>query len=519
MTKKAHLVKASVLNGHSAETNGALLFVYASPTPEVDKKAVLASFKCGKCTQEFAALAGTEPFCITCGAEDVYEDNEQVLDVEEYDDPDTELASIPCGDCGTKNIVKLTTASVLGAQVHCVTCGSSINFQAPVVADTEESEDMDMDTNDALHDSFEDTLEEGDDTFTETENIDGADAEGEPEAEGIVNEEVKEEVEAGEDDASEAGDEGDAGALDEGTPEGEPEAGDEGDAGAESSEDSGNDEDNGEDDLEEVDFEEETLAKLIGDGKLSLDRVGTVIVASVNDLPVATLAHEDAGSNANVFHGAEFASAIRHTVKQMGVEKGLSQYGFSFASVKVPVKDIVNRRVEAKVKAELAAMDARTDTLSSDFEQAFGIALAALNKGFFKGEVNPLKIGFVDMLTTANVRNPAKLVDSVFQNFGADMNKAAFELAKKLLGKSVEFRNEIASSVMDANYQVTAATDDDEDGNAPSLGHRLEGAGLKNVSKSKEVATVKPTQTIAHVEVASVLDRARSVGNGRIFPK
>lgn len=512
MTKKAHLVKAGVLNGHSAESSGALLFVYASPTPSVDKKAELCAYKCGKCNTEFAALAKTEPFCITCGAEDVYEDNEQVLDVEDYENPDEELASIPCGDCNTKNIVKLTTAGVLGAQVHCVTCGSAINFQAPVVADLDgDDSGMDDETNDALHDSFEDTLDETDD-LTGTEDIEGNDSEEsegseDESAEGGEGEEGKEE--AGEDEGAEGGD--DAG-------EEKPEGSEGDDEGVEGDDAEPSDELEGDDaDLEDTDFEEETLAKLVGEGKLSIDRVGDVLVASVNNLPVATLAREDAADYANVFHGAEFATAIRHTVKQVGVEKGLSQYGFAFASVKVPVKDIVTKRVTAKVQAELAALNARADALSEDFEQSFGIALAALNKNFFKGRTNPLKAAFVDMLTTANVRNPAKQVDSVFRAHGDDMNRAAFELAKELRGKSVEHRNEIAASVLDSNYQVTAGADD-EGSDETSFGSRLEGAGLKSVPKKEHATTVvqKPVKT---TEVSALIERARNLSGGSLLRK
>ncbi len=486
MTKKAHLVKASVLNGHSAESSGALLFVYASPTPSVDKSAELSAYKCGKCNTEFAALAKTEPFCITCGDEDVYEDNEQVLDVEEYEDPDEELASIPCSDCHTKNIVKLTTASVLGAQVHCVTCGSAINFQAPVVAEAEGDSGMDEETNDALHDSFEDTLEEDD--LTGSEEIEGAD------------------------ELEEAN--GDEGSESESDDAGEPE-------GSESNEAEGEEEGEEEDGLEETDYEEETLAKLVGNGTLTLDRVGDVLVASVNNLPVATLARDDAAEYANVFHGAEFATAIRHTVKQVGVEKGLSQYGFAFASVKVPVKDIVTKRVTAKVQAEIATLNSRAETLAADLEQAFGIALAALNKNFFKGETNPLKTAFVDMLTTANVRNPARQVDNVFKAHGDAMNRAAFELAKKLLGKSVAHRNEIAASVLDANYQVIASDENEEEEEVDdtSLEQRLEGAGLRSVGKKKEHAGTVTQKPAAVLEVSSVLDRARKLGGGRIFHK
>lgn len=509
MTKKAHLIKASVLNNHSAEKSGALLFVYASTDRSINKKAEFASFKCGKCNTEFAALKGTEPYCVTCGTEDVYEDEGQQLDTETYENPDKELASISCSSCNTQNIVKLETASVFGSVMHCVTCGTSIDFQSPIVSNTDED-------GNELQDSFDDTLE-GADTdvdFTESETLE----EPEEETTETTSEEEVEtpEGETTNEENTDTTDNGETVAEEETNTEETPE-------GTESTEETPEEENESDDDDYE-DFEEETLAKLMGNGSFTLDRVSDIIVASVNSIPIATLAKEDAGDNSKHFFAPEFASAIKHTVKQLGIEKGLENYQFSFAKVKIPVKDIISKRVNAGLQKEVASVNSKLETLTADFEQCFGIALSALNKGFFKNKSNPLKEGFVAHLTTAGIRSPSKIVDNVFKTYGKDMNLAAFELAKDLMSKSVEFRNELAESIGESNYQET--DNEDASSDEDTLESRLEGAGLKprvetsktNEVKSQKSFTVNKGQD--SMVVSSAVEKARKLsGTGSIFLK
>ncbi len=498
MTKKSHLIKASVLNEHSAEKSGALLFVYASVDRKIDKNVEFASFTCSKCNTEFAALKGTSPYCVTCGDEDVYEDEDQQLEVETFTDADKELASITCSSCNTLNIVKITTASVLGSSINCVTCGHTQEFQAPVIA--AEDEEYGEDENggqDSFGDLDGDEKLEGDDTevdFTDSEVIEEEPAEEpaeEPSEDAVANDVV---------------------------------AVDETDDGVETTDDAEADEEMEEEDYE--DYEEETLAKLLGKGEFALNRVSDTIIASINSIPVATLAKVDSGNNENFFYANEFASAIKHTVKQVGLEKGLGQFGFSFAKIKIPVTEIVSKRVSAGVQKETAKVNTQLGNMTADFEQCFGIALSALNKGFFKGKSNPLREGFVSHLTTANMHNPKKVVDNVFKTYGQEMNRAAFELAKELMSKSVEFRNEIAEAVGETNYRDAEADDEDESSEDIDLENRLEGAGLKparkvETSSTTEVKTHKLNNSAQRsVEVSRVLESVRQrATKGELFPK
>ena len=263
----------------------------------------------------------------------------------------------------------------------------------------------------------------------------------------------------------------------------------------------------------------------MGKGDFALERVSNILVASINSIPVATLAKEDAGTNEKFFYATEFASAIKHNVKQVGVEKALGEFGFSFAKVKIPVAEIIAKRVTAGVQKETAKVNTQLETMTADFEQCFGIALSALNKGFFKGKSNPLRDGFVSHLTTANMQNPKKVVDNVFKTYGQEMNRAAFELAKELMSKSLEFRNEIAEAVGETNYQDAEADGDESDSDEGDLESRLEGAGVRptrkvETSATKEVKTPKTVAGVKQVEVSRVLEDVRArAKTGSIFPK
>jgi len=469
MSKKAHLVKASVINQHSAENKGALIFVYASADRKINKEEELSAYHCKKCSTEFAALRKLNPICITCGTDDVEEDDTQGLDVESFDSDD-ELASITCASCGTHNIVTLETASVLGSKIHCSACGEGIEFRAPELSECENEESDEQDDVE-----FSEATSDLDLSETESDNEDLDEDDLEDDLEDDANADVDSDL----DDDEVIG--------------------------------------NSDDDeiADEENYSEQELSSMVK-GELTLSRINDVIVASVNNLPVATLAKKDSGSNENLFHAASFTTAIQETVKRVGLKNGLSHYGFSLAKVKVPVTKIMKKKVAKKVEKEVAALNTKVDDVIENFDQCFGIALAALNKGFFKGKTNPLKDGFVAQLSTAGIKSAGTVVDKVFKTYGNEMNLAAFELAKDLMGKSQEFRNEIAEAVGESNYQDSADIENDSESddldNQP-LEARLEGSGLL----PRRQTELSKLHSVKNVEVSNIIENVRKLSGGSLF--
>ena len=467
MSKKAHLVKASVINQHSAENKGALIFVYASADRKINKEEELSAYHCKKCSTEFAALRKLNPICITCGTDDVEEDDTQGLDVESFDSDD-ELASITCASCGTHNIVTLETASVLGSKIHCSACGEGIEFRAPELSECENEESDEQDDVEFSEANSDLDLSE---TESDNEDLDEDDLEDDLEDDADVDSDLDDDEVIGNSDDDEIAD--------------------------------------------EENYSEQELSSMVK-GELTLSRINDVIVASVNNLPVATLAKKDSGSNENLFHAASFTTAIQETVKRVGLKNGLSHYGFSLAKVKVPVTKIMKKKVAKKVEKEVAALNTKVDDVIENFDQCFGIALAALNKGFFKGKTNPLKDGFVAQLSTAGIKSAGTVVDKVFKTYGNEMNLAAFELAKDLMGKSQEFRNEIAEAVGESNYQDSADIENDSESddldNQP-LEARLEGSGLL----PRRQTELSKLHSVKNVEVSNIIENVRKLSGGSLF--
>jgi len=494
MSKKAHLVKASVINQHSAENKGALIFVYASADRKINKEEELSAYHCKKCSTEFAALRKLNPICITCGTDDVEEDDTQGLDVESFDSDD-ELASITCASCGTHNIVTLETASVLGSKIHCSACGEGIEFRAPELSECENEES-----------------DEQDDVEFSEANSDLDLSETESDNEDLDEDALEEDADANSDlDLSET--ESDNEDLDEDDLEDDLEDDADVDSDLDDDEVIGNSDDD--EIADEENYSEQELSSMVK-GELTLSRINDVIVASVNNLPVATLAKKDSGSNENLFHAASFTTAIQETVKRVGLKNGLSHYGFSLAKVKVPVTKIMKKKVAKKVEKEVAALNTKVDDVIENFDQCFGIALAALNKGFFKGKTNPLKDGFVAQLSTAGIKSAGTVVDKVFKTYGNEMNLAAFELAKDLMGKSQEFRNEIAEAVGESNYQDSADIENDSESddldNQP-LEARLEGSGLL----PRRQTELSKLHSVKNVEVSNIIENVRKLSGGSLF--
>ena len=463
MTKKAHLTKASLINSASSE-NGALFYIYASLKPKVDTSKVLSAFHCNSCNTQFAAIAETKksiPFCVTCGDDDVEMDkSDEAPEIEDFADDD-ELANVECSNCKTQNIMTLQTASKMGSQIHCVTCGSTINYNPPVEAEADMGEDY----------NIEDDLDQGLDSdeedvdLTQTENIPSEYVEPTGEKEEVAAEEEKPEESPEAEDAL----------------EGESSSDDEAGEESSSSDEDSDEEDEGdeEEDFDDADIEESSLIKIIKKGSFSLTRNGDVLVASIGEIPVAHLEKADAGQNENSFFSTSFDSAIRHGVKKLGAEKALAHYGFKFTTIQVPVSESVKTKVAATLTKEEAKLEKKIADMSKDFEQSQSIAMAALNKNFFRGKQNPLRSAFIDELTVAGVRSPKKLVDKILANYSSAYSKAVIELARELMTKSVKHRNELANSVGEMNYR-TDASDESEEQDLETNWNPLETASLED---------------------------------------
>jgi len=437
--KPLHSVRATALAALS-RTLGSVFTVVASPELKVTK-AEVATYGCKHCSTKFGALASTQPFCITCGSDEVQQvENEPTESLTDGSD----LSAVTCNHCSTHNILSVQTASTLKGRMFCTACGEPIGYTAPELsgedggaADVEDIEE-DLDT---------DTLG-GDDVGGDQEEIGGEDevldGEADDAEEDAADEEPTEEDEY---------------------------------AGKQCAE------------TVDVDLVDTVTDE---DTEVAFTLVEGTLVATVNGVPVATLDKEAAGVNSDVYTKKSFTDAVSMTMARTGISAGLKHYGFSNIVVAFPLKKLVAAGVDAEMQTIRAKEESKVEDVIADLSQCLAIASLGLNKNFFKGKDNALKAGFYEELSNAGVVNPAKVVERVFAHYGEAYVTTLLATAEELLAKNVDVRNQLAEAV-DAVNPVSVddeSEDDVSDLNNVEVTARLAGSTLRPQRKSAETASV-----------------------------
>lgn len=490
--KKAVLAKLKNL----AKNNGHI-FVIASEEPKLEK-AEMTAYKCtGKeCGTKFHALAGMQPYCITCGSDEVDEDSDESSF--ELPADDSEMSAIQCSACGTHNILDDEVAQAYSGNINCVTCGSEVQYQVAAPADA---------SGDAAQKPFDNSLGDeepktGADSNVGTETVKGPDDNA---GENSVME--TKEVTSAEGDKSATDEKSDAGEKS----DVEDDVSGGSDGGKEKSEDSEKSETT-ESSGETASVKLITVAKT---GELSFELSGDKLTAYVGTTPVATLEKAKAGENAGVIHSNSFAQAIKHTAKQQGVERALAHFNFDLISVDLPIPAFVQEKAEAQIKGEREKFETATKSLRSDYRNSLQIVSAGLNKSFFKGKGNVLKAALFDELAATGVRNPAKIIDKVFAAHSDAYHTLLLEMAEDMMGKNAEARKQIAEAIGVANYQVAEMDEESEDSeessenDGGSVEEKLESAGLRKTKHFNSPSSV----------VASTIKEIREGNGGRLFKR
>jgi len=475
------------------------LFVLASEDLEIQKGEELSSFNCTDCGTHFVT-ANAQPFCVTCGSDDV--EIEEVEVDTELPESDEEMSAVLCSACGTHNIVHDDVALALAGKMHCVTCGTDIEYPTDLIsaAKDEESEEDEITEDDVKEEVEESSTKSKSKSKKEIAESEDSDFEAEEELdeeedEITASKELKEE-ECDEECEEEKEEKASKKA-----------AAEKAEADDEEKEDDAYSEDS------EMDNVDEACIKLIAQasGDLELTRVGQKIVAFVGDVQVATLDKSNAGENAPIFNSETFASAIQHTAKQIGAEKALAHYNFNILSVKVPVPRLVEERASVLVEAKEKELALAVKDVRDNYRHSLQIAAAGLNKKFFRGRTNLIREALATELSALNFKNPTKMLDRVFATFSDKHHQVLFELAEDLMNKNAEVRNQLAEAVGAAAY----SGDDEEESSEmseedASLEKRIETSGIRR-KPSSQVPVKTPTPVTAGVH------EIRKLTGGKLF--
>lgn len=446
--QKRLMERASILNGESGK---AQITVVASKDDTLD---VVSSFKCGDCTMVFASNKELKPFCVNCGSDKVTASDAEVN--ENLTPDDVDLSAVECPSCEARNIISDVTASAMDGKMHCVSCASPIHYLT--AADDVEFEDLDVSESDDVPEEAGDELDENnnveEDAGDENTNINVDDTGDDVNLENLATEDAPASTPAvAVPDETTADADADANAdANDNANENLDEVADE------TNLDMNTDENNSNDDSNAVEY------SLVESAGAEVDFVyhGNTVYAFSNEMPIAYLKQETAGSNSEIFHQQSFVQALVATAKSMGVAKTLANYKFEPIMIAVANNKIIDAEVAKQVEAKTKELSSQASQLVATFKQCLSIAASGLNKGYFRNVSHPLKAQFHDSLSSLGIRSAAatKVIDSTFASVGNAFNKILIEKAFELMDKPIEIRNSLAETVEDTNY-INADDNDD----------------------------------------------------------
>lgn len=506
MRRKYIQERASVLN--TAGANSGKPFVVSAAAPKLPTVET-ASFGCKSCSAEFASAKGSEPFCINCGSDDVSSIQAAAQAVPETD---KSLAAILCKSCGTHNVFTEQTASVLDGQMHCVECGGQLSYDV---------DELNQPVTDATEDSITQTLDVQEADTNSAEDR-GGQTDGSPlndVSEQDVNDTLPTTVEAEAPEANQVPAVPENGNQ---SPE-QPEA-----PVVEPVIDTVEDETliehaEWEQDEQEdgCNYSDTSLAAVVlssnPKAKLTLATAEDEILAFADGVHIARLEKANAGEHAAVFHSKSFMQAIARVADAEGIRAAMSKFGFAGVRVKFPMTAAARAVATASLSAEKAKLEAATASHKTDMLQCVSLASVALTKGLFKTKGNALRAGFVQMLTTAGVKNPGVMVDRVFAANADAYHKQLFEMAVDLMGKPLDYRNTLAESLGDMNalsQELDMPNDEGQDvvvEHADALALQMESAALRGRRS--------PVTAAAGAAPAGSISQIRAAAGGALFAK
>lgn len=430
----------------------------------VPRTAVLAKYECASCHHTFAADANNKPHCSKCGSSQTKSVRRLSAVAGSYLPSDKKLSSLTCPKCRKHNIVPDSAVLAYAGKMHCVSCGTALKYNARALAATTEDMTSGQQRNQLLSPagyrapSLTAPVEPGDDipinphldNTGPTDILDPIDPTlaALDDEDAISEKKDKEKPNAKPKDSSEEDDEF-------------------------SLKDSEDDDEDDEDSPEAKRAAKEMAVKALmalvdaftaeeASTEYSFVQPGqNTILAFVKDVCVARLDNRDDYDHRAIFGQKTHLKALHASVRTNGLQTTLDDFGFK--KIRVPVRPgLFKKRAVEKAALEEKA---RIRSELSNLKTCLAVAAAGMNKNFFHGKNHPLKAAFYDVLSSAGVRSPEKLIDTVFASASDSYHRTLIETALDLMSKPAEIRNSVAAAIAQTNY---VATDVDEDLPPPS---------------------------------------------------
>jgi len=234
------------------------------------------------------------------------------------------------------------------------------------------------------------------------------------------------------------------------------------------------------------------------DTNVAFATLGKRVMVIRSNRIIATLTERAATAlgRADVYLTDQFQEVTAAEIAKQGLRKGLRSMGFIEAKVAMNKSSAVEARVKKLVHKQTAAVRKVNEVNAATMDQSMAIAAVGINRKYFAGVTNPLQDALEARLVEAGVRNPRRLLASVFASEGPAYAKELIQLATKLSAMPKETR----AGFVEALDMTSGDMEESEEDSLP--------VGTDDPDELGEDDDVMPT-TMATAGVA----RQRQIGN------
>lgn len=182
-------------------------------------------------------------------------------------------------------------------------------------------------------------------------------------------------------------------------------------------------------------------------------------VAFHNGVPFAK-AVASASEKPETFADESFGRAFKAIASESGVQSAITQLRFEEIRPVVDVEKLVQTEVETRVQAqasELAEASNRDAAeLTGRFEAALASAAQGVNRGFFRGLKNPVRVAIASTLDDLGIQGGDELLARAFAEHSDEYNKMILAKASEIIKLDLTVQNQMAQAITEVQEQNVA---------------------------------------------------------------
>lgn len=227
--------------------------------------------------------------------------------------------------------------------------------------------------------------------------------------------------------------------------------------------------------------------------------------AYVRGTPVAMATQTSiSAANRELFGTPRFGQVAHAASKIAGVKQTLSELGFKGIKASLSVSKHVESRVAALAAAREEELAQRENENMERMQAALATAAVGITRGFFAGQVNPVREQLNSALAGVGIRNPGLIVDNAMQASFETFLRSVFDKGRDILSKPAEVQESLARSVIETAYMPKSFEATAGSGGEHPLDTRLATFGTVVASdKADRSAASKTESAVATAAAAS----------------